>query len=64
MGYIKVKDKEILRRIDEEFILPNGWDEFVKKQAKSHNLIIKSSKCRCFCTNCKREFVSNKRINE
>ena len=64
MGYIKLKDKEILRIIDEEFILPNGWDEFVKKQAKSHNLIIKSSKCRCFCTNCKRVFVSNKRINE
>ena len=46
MGYIKVAFREILRHLDYYSKLPNGWDEFVDKQKKYHNLIIKSSKNR------------------
>lgn len=63
MSYIKVAHREILRNLDYYSGFPNGWNEFVKKQEKYHNLIIKSSKNKCFCTNCNHEFISNKRVN-
>lgn len=64
MGYIKMEYKEILRYLDYYSILPKGWNEFVNKQAINHNLIIKSRKNKCICTNCNYEFTSNKKINE
>lgn len=64
MGYIKVAYQEILRQLDNYPEIPNGWDEFVKKQEEPHNLIIKHSKNKCFCTNCKHEFISKKKVNE
>lgn len=64
MGYIKIAYRDILRYLDYYSQLPNGWDEFVKKQEKFHNLIIKSSKNKCHCTNCNHNFISAKKINE
>ena len=64
MGYVKVAYRDIFYQLDHCFELPIGWDEFVKKQEKSHNLIIKSSKNKCHCTNCNYDFVSTKKINE
>ena len=64
MGYIKKAHKEILRILDNTKSFPNGWDKFVNKQAIYHNLIIKSAKNRCFCTNCKNYFISKKKVNQ
>ena len=51
MGYITVAHRKILRQLDSISYFPNGWDKFVKNQAIHHNLIIKSSKNQCYCTN-------------
>lgn len=64
MGYIKVAYQNILRHLDYYSTIPNGWDEFVNKQEKYHNLIIKSSKNKCHCTNCNHNFISTKKVNE
>lgn len=64
MGYIKIAYQEILKELDYSSVFPKGWEKFVKKQEIHHNLIIKSSKNKCFCTNCKHEFTSNKKVNE
>lgn len=64
MGYIKKAHREILRILDNASSFPNGWDKFVNKQAVYHNLIIKSDKNKCFCTNCKSYFTSTKKINQ
>lgn len=64
MGYIKVAYRDILRQLDYDSELPKGWNEFIKKQEKYHNLIIKSSKNKCFCTNCHHHFISNKKVKE
>ena len=64
MGYIKKAHREILKILDDTPSFPNGWDNFVDKQAVYHNLIIKSAKNKCFCTNCKSYFISKKKINQ
>jgi hypothetical protein len=65
MGYVKIAYKNIFNQLDDDsYSLPNGWNEFVNKQTKFHNLIIKSSKNKCHCTNCNHDFISKKRINE
>ena len=64
MGYIKVAHQSILRNLGCNSCLPNGWDEFVKKQEKYHGLIIKSSHHKCHCTNCNYDFICKKKINE
>lgn len=64
MGYIKVAYQKVLNYMDDYSVLPNGWDKFVNKQKKHHNLIIKSSNNRCLCTNCNHEFIHNKKVNE
>lgn len=64
MGYIKIAYRNIFRHLDYYSDLPSGWNEFVKVQEKKHNLIIKSSKNKCHCTNCNHNFISNKKINE
>lgn len=64
MGYVKVKYRNIFKELDYYSYMPNGWDEFVKKQAQFQNLIIKSNKGKCHCTNCNHDFTSNKKVNE
>lgn len=64
MGYVKVKYRNIFKELDYYSYMPNGWDDFVKTQAKYQNLIIKYSKGKCHCTNCNHDFISNKKINE
>lgn len=64
MGYIKKAHREILNWLDNYYELPKGWDKFVEKQEKYHNLIIKSSKNQCHCTNCNSNFISKKKVNE
>lgn len=64
MGYVKVKYRNIFKELDYYSYMPNGWDKFVKKQAQFQNLIIKSSKGKCHCTNCEYDFISNKKVNE
>ncbi len=64
MGYIKKAHRGILKILDDIPSLPAGWDKFVNKQAISHNLIIKSAKNKCFCTNCKNYFISEKKVNQ
>lgn len=64
MGYIRIAHREILRQLDNFLFFPNGWTEFVKKQAIPHNLIIKSSKNSCYCTYCHNTFISTKKIDE
>ena len=64
MGYIKKAYREILYLLDNNSKLPKGWDKFVKKQEKYQNLIIKSSKNQCYCTNCNYDFISKKKVNE
>ena len=64
MGYIKVAHRRILSQIDNYSSLPKGWNEFVDKQAKYHNLVIKSKKNQCYCTNCKNTFISRNKVNQ
>ena len=64
MGYIKVAYRNIFRQLDYYTNFPVGWDKFVNKNAKYHNLIIKSSKKKCHCTNCNYDFISSKKVNE
>lgn len=64
MGYIKVAYRDILRHLDYYSEIPDGWDKFVKEQEKYHNLIIKSNKNKCHCTNCQHNFISTKKVNE
>ena len=64
MGYIKVAYRNIFKQLDFYSYLPDGWNEFVNEKAKYQNLIIKSGKGKCHCTNCNHNFISTKRINE
>lgn len=64
MGYVKVAYRNIFRQLDYHSSMPKGWNEFVEKQLKIQNLIIKSSKGKCYCTNCNHSFFSNKKVNE
>lgn len=64
MGYVRVAYRKIFEELDSNDSMPKGWDKFVEKQAKFQNLIIKSSMDKCHCTNCKHDFISNKKIGE
>ncbi len=64
MGYVKVAYQRMFEYLDYNTDLPKGWNEFVKKQEKKQNLIIKSSKNRCHCTNCNHDFFSKKKVKE
>ena len=64
MGYVKKAYKAIFNKLDYYTDMPKGWNEFVDKQAWFQNLIIKSSKGKCHCTNCNHDFISNKKVNE
>lgn len=64
MGYVKVAYQRMFRYLDYNTNLPEGWSKFVKKSEEGQNLIIKSGKNRCHCTNCNYDFVSKKKVNE
>lgn len=64
MGYVKVVYRNIFKQLDYYSHMPNGWNSFVDEQTKYHNLIIKSSKGKCHCTNCNHDFISTKKVNE
>lgn len=64
MGYIKKAYRNIFEELDNYSNMPNGWNEFIKKQTIKQNLIIKSGKNKCFCTNCYQSFSSKKKVNE
>lgn len=64
MGYIKKAHREILQILDRKSTLPTGWKKFVHKQSIHHNLIIKSNKNKCFCTNCKHTFSCKKKVSQ
>lgn len=61
--YIKVKDRELFRKLDENLIMPSRWEEFIEERLVKNNLIIKSkNKYRClYCDNI---FDDNVKINE
>lgn len=61
--YIKKKDRELFKHIDNNLTIPTRWLKFVEKQRIHHNLIIKD-KNNYRCTNCSFTFISNKKIND
>ena len=47
----------LMNAIDRKCNFPKHWEEFIKKQTKSHNLIIKDSKTKeLYCTHCRKTF--------
>ncbi len=64
MGYVRVAYRKIFEELDSNDSMPKGWDKFVEKQAEYQNLIIRSSKNKCHCTNCNHDFISKKKVGE
>lgn len=65
MGYIRKEYREKLQKIDSRYNdLPKKWNKFINEIKVKHNLIIKKAKGQSICTNCKHEFVTNKKIGE
>lgn len=64
MGYVRVAYRRIFEVLDSNDCMPKGWDKFVEKQAEYQNLIIRSSKNKCHCTNCNHDFISKKKVGE
>ena len=64
MGYVRVAYRKIFEELDSNDSMPKGWDKFVEKHAEYQNLIIRSSKNRCHCTNCNHDFISKKKVGE
>lgn len=62
--YIKKKDRELFKKLDDTFTTPKFWKKFVKEQDRKNRLIIKQSKGKYLCTNCNIIFEDNIRINE
>ena len=61
--YIKVKDRELFRKLDENLSIPPRWEEFLKERVVKNNLIIKS-KNKYRCLYCDNVFDDNIKINE
>lgn len=55
--YIKKEYRRILDETDRKFVIPNSFQKFIKEKEKPHNLIVKSKGGKCYCTNCKYEFI-------
>lgn len=62
MGYIRKNIRKIIAEIDEHK-MPTRWDEFIKRETKHHNLLIKESG-KCYCTHCGLYFKSKKKIGQ
>ena len=51
----------MMTKIDQKCKLPKRWNDFIKKQTKEFNYIIKDIKQKdCYCTNCQNHFYDNK----
>lgn len=62
--YIKKKDKDLFKKIDDSLVIPQGFNKFINKVAKKHNLIIKIGTGKYRCTYCNYEFIDvNKKID-
>lgn len=52
---------KMMCEIDKKCKLPKHWNEFIAKQTKNFNYIIKDTKQKeCYCTNCKHSFFDTK----
>ena len=60
--YIKVKDRELFRKLDENLSIPPRWEEFIEERVLKNNLIIKN-KNKYRCLNCDNVFDDNLNIN-
>ena len=57
--YIKKKDRELFKKLDETFTTPKFWKKFVEEQDVKNRLIIKQSTGKYLCTNCNCIFEDN-----
>lgn len=60
--YINKALSLLIYKMQKDFKFPTKWDEFINKESKSHNLLIKHVG-KCYCTHCHLEFKSSKKIN-
>ena len=63
MAYIKKEFRRLLQLCDEQFTIPKSFEKFRADVEQTHNLIIKSKKGHCLCTNCQQEFTCYKKVN-
>lgn len=61
--YIKKKDRELFKELDNNLMMPNKWDKFIAKRVKLNNLIIKN-KNEYKCTYCNHGFNSKIKVND
>lgn len=68
--YIKIKDRELFKRIDESLELPDRWNEFIDIRINSNSLILKGGResnnnYTYFCVLCNKNFIEkNIKANE
>lgn len=63
--YIKKAAAKLFKELDDNLVIPKGFNKFVDKITKNHNLIIKIGTGRYRCTYCNYEFFGeNKRIDK
>ncbi len=63
--YIKKAAAKLFKELDDNLVIPKGFNKFVDKITKDHNLIIKIGTGRYRCTYCNYEFFGeNKRIDK
>ena len=61
--YIKKKDKELFKELDDSLKIPVNFNKYIQKKELKHRLVIKN-KSEYKCTNCNYTFKSNCKINE
>lgn len=61
--YIKKKDRELFKNIDDALVMPYDWKKFIAEKLIKNNLIIKM-KTRYKCTNCNIVFEDQAKVNE
>ena len=61
--YIKKKYRRLLQLADEQFTIPKYFQRFIDEKSQMHNLIIKSSSNKCYCSCCKYEFTNTAKVN-
>lgn len=58
MGYINKAIRELIEEMEDTFILPRNWNEYLYEVEKNNNIIIKNKNI-YFCTNCQQSFNLN-----
>lgn len=61
--YIKKKDRELFKELDNNLFMPDRWKTFIQEVSVKNRLIIKEGK-KYSCTNCHTIFDSKENINE